>query len=92
METRDVYFKYSKNAFGSKVIEKFLIDSFHFDGEMREYSYKNFAPRNVEGNQFVKLFCRCGGCDFDEDGRSMHEYCCNCCGKYVTVYRRNEND
>jgi hypothetical protein len=21
----------------------------------------------------------------------MHVYCCNCCGKYVTVYRRTEH-
>lgn len=92
METRDVYFKYARQTFGPyRTTEKFLIDSFQFDGEMREYSYKHFPARNIEGGQFVKLFCRCGACDFNDDGRCMHEYQCNCCGKYIKVYRRTEH-
>lgn len=92
MLTNDVYFKYARQTYGSyRVTDKFLIDSFQFEGETRKYSHKNFPPREVQGNQFVKLFCRCGGCDFTDDGYAMHVYCCNCCGKYVTVYRRTEH-
>lgn len=92
METRDVYFTYEQQAFGSaRRPSKFLIDSYQFFGEDREHSHKEFPLRKVEGKQFVKLLCRCGGCDFSDDGYAMHVYCCNCCGKYVTVYRRNEN-
>ncbi|UQS93002.1 hypothetical protein BRM13313_00072 [Salmonella phage BRM 13313] len=92
METRDVYFLYEQQAFGSlRRKTKFLVDSFQFDGELKEYSFRNFPPREVIGDQFVKLFCRCGGCDFNDDGYSMHVYCCNCCGKYITVYRRTDH-
>ncbi|AYJ73723.1 hypothetical protein PS5_168 [Salmonella phage PS5] len=92
METRDVYFVYEQQAFGSlRRKTKFLVDSFNFDGEGEIYSYQQFAPVEVRGTQFVKLFCRCGGCDFNDDGRWMHEYQCNCCGKYVTVYRRTDH-
>lgn len=89
METRDVYFTFERQAYGShRRPSKFLIDSFQFFGEPLEYHHSEFPPRNVEGTQFVKLFCRCGGCDFNDDGYGMHVYCCNCCGKYITVYRR----
>ena len=95
MESRmssDVYFVYDRQAWGPfRVRSKFLIDSFCFDGDARETSHTQFKPQKLVGNQFVKLFCRCGSCDFNDDGRFMHEYCCSVCGKYVKVYRRNNN-
>ena len=92
MLTKDVYFKYARQTFGSfRTVEKFLVDSFCFDGEPMEFHHSNFKPKEVVGNQFIKLFCRCGACDFNDNGRWMHEYQCNCCGKYITVYRRNEH-
>lgn len=92
MQTRDIYFKYERQAFGPyRSIDKFPIDSFCFDGESEVYSHEDFSPREVEGQQYVKLFCRCGACDFNDDGRFMHEYQCNCCGKYITVYRRTNH-
>ena len=86
MLTTDVYFKYDRQAFGPhRVEEKFLIDSFCFDGEALEHHRKDFTPKEVVGTQFVKLFCRCGCCDFNDDGRWMNEYQCNCCGKYNSL-------
>lgn len=91
--TKDVYFVYQRQAWGPLRREsKFLIDSFQFDGESRMYEHKNFKEHTLHGKQFVKLFCRCGSCDFNDDGRTMHEYCCQGCGKYVTVYRRNPHE
>ena len=92
-ETNDTYFVYQRQRFGPhRSTDKFLIDSFKFEDQYREYHHKDFRMHKVTGNQFVKLFCTCGACDFDDQGRYMHEYQCNCCGKYVTVYRRNVNE
>lgn len=92
MQTKDVYFKYARQTFGPfRTVEKFLVDSFSFDGEPIEFHHSNFKPKEVEGDQFIKIFCRCGACDFNDDGRWMNEYQCICCGKYITVYRRIEH-
>lgn len=91
--TKDIYFKFERQAFGSgRRPDKFLIDSFCFDGESEIFKHQDFKPHRLSGNQYLKLFCRCGACNFNDDGRWMNEYCCESCGKYVTVYRRNPDD
>lgn len=92
METKDVWFVYERQAFGPhRLTDKFIIDSYNFDEECIVHRHQDFPSIKVEGNQFVKLLCRCGSCDFNDDGRWMNEYQCNCCGKYITVFRRDEH-
>lgn len=93
MQTKDVWFVYEAQTFGShRRTDKFLIDSFQFEGETVRLHHTEFKETTVTGKQFVKLLCRCGSCDFNEDGRFMNEYCCQSCGKYVLVHRRFDHE
>lgn len=85
--TKDKFLVYDEYS-GSR--SRFLIHSYQFEG-CDEVSYEDFNTMRLEGTQYAFLKCMCGSNNWNDDGRVMHEYCCGSCGKYVKVYRRNEN-
>lgn len=62
---------------------KFKVGSYCLDGST---SWTNGHDKVCpdEGKYFV-IKCPCGSLDWNEDGRFMNEYQCNCCSQFIEV-------
>lgn len=58
------------------------VSNFCFDGESWKKGHEKDAG---EGKVYV-LKCKCGGNDWSDNGRSINEFECQCCGQFLKVH------
>tara|TARA_R110000772_G_scaffold245181_3_gene358593 strand:+ start:981 stop:1241 length:261 start_codon:yes stop_codon:yes gene_type:complete len=79
---KGLYFKYIDHS-SNNIIK---VDAFSFADECWSKANENDAG---EGRRYV-LECKCGANDWTDNGRSINEYECNCCGQFITVSQAKE--
>ena len=74
---KGIYFKY-RDCSSDKTIKA---SAFSFGDEQWINSHEKEAG---EGRRYV-IKCKCGANDWTDNGRSINEYECGCCGQFITV-------
>ena len=74
-----LFLKY-ESASGAHVEIK--LRSYMFDGGYKNVLVDNEKYKNKDGMLYSKK-CMCGANDWSDNGRSINEYECNCCGQFI---------
>lgn len=79
-----LYLKYSSFSGSS---HKMRVGYYRFDSPCMQTAHNKDAG---DGREY-RLKCTCGGDSWSDDGRDMNEYCCECCGQFITVSPHKSN-
>jgi hypothetical protein len=62
-------------------VARYKVSAFRFEGG----SWQELPKRQMPEGKVPLLLCSCGSGEFTENGRSMNEYECPCCGQFVEL-------